>query len=142
MPETWWQRMLSGENRIVRLQRDTLRLQRDTLERLRIDRTQQTAIRDAVEAIHLQSGSMLRLLQQIGSTMATQADVDALATRVDAATTAVTTGVAAIREDIATLKASNPGVDTTALEASVGKLESEVADVNELDSENPAPPAG
>lgn len=134
MTETsWWQRLLSGENRMIRLQRNTL-------ERLRADRQQQTAIRDAVEAIHLQSGSMLRLLQQIGSTMATQADVDAIAARVDAATTAVTTGVAAIRADIATLKEANPGVDTTALEASVGKLESEVADVNELDDENPAAP--
>ena len=57
-----------------------------------------------------------------------------------AATTAVTSGVANIRQDIADLKAANPGVDTTAREASVGRLEAEVTDVTELDSENPAAP--
>lgn len=72
--------------------------------------------------------------------MATQADVDALSSRVDAATAAVQTGVTNIRADIETLKSANPGVDTTALEASVSALESEVTDVTELDEENPAAP--
>lgn len=80
-----------------------------------------------------------RTIERIERTMATQADVDKLATRIDAATAAVTAGVANIRSDIADLKAANPGVDTTALEASVGGLETEVADVSELDGENPAP---
>lgn len=78
-------------------------------------------------------------LNRLERNMATQADVDALAARIEAATTAVTDGVAGIRQDIADLKAANPGVDTTALEASVGRLEAEVSDVAELDSENPAP---
>lgn len=69
--------------------------------------------------------------------MASQGDVDALSQRVDAATDAVATGVAGIRQDIADLKDANPGVDTSALEASVSRLESSVSDVTELDSENP-----
>jgi hypothetical protein len=77
-------------------------------------------------------------LNRLETTMATQDDINTLAARVDAATTAVKTGVGNIRGDIATLKATNPGVDTTALEASVAGLESEVSDVTELDSENPA----
>jgi len=75
--------------------------------------------------------------ERMESTMSKQDDIDALGARVDAATAAVTTGVAGIRQDIADLKAANPGVDTTALEASVGRLEAEVTDVAELDSENP-----
>jgi hypothetical protein len=88
-----------------------------------------------------QLAEVKQTLKRLERNMATQADVDALAARVDAATTAVKTGVGNIRQDIADLKAANPGVDTTALEASVGGLESEVTDVTELDEENPAPPA-
>jgi multidrug resistance efflux pump len=135
MATIWWQTLLSGENRMIRLQRNTL-------ERLRADRAQQTAILDAVQAIHLQSGSMLRLLKQIGSTMATQADLDALNARLDAAQTAREAAVANIRSDIAALKSANPGLDTTALEATVARVEAGTVDETELDSENPAPPAG
>jgi prefoldin subunit 5 len=70
--------------------------------------------------------------------MSTQADVDALNTRLSAAADAITTGLADIRQDIADLKAANPGVDTAALEATVQRLEQGAADVTELDSENPA----
>jgi hypothetical protein len=58
--------------------------------------------------------------------MATQAQIDALVTRIDKAVTD-------IRQDIADLKAANPSVDVSKLEASIGKLEG-------LDAENPAPP--
>lgn len=57
--------------------------------------------------------------------MATQAQIDALVTRVD-------TAVAAIRQDIADIKAAHPDLDLSALEASVGGLEG-------LDAENPPP---
>jgi hypothetical protein len=70
--------------------------------------------------------------------MATQEDVDALNDRVTAATEALNVGVANIRGDIETLKAANPGVDTTALEASVAALEATTLDVGALDAENPA----
>lgn len=60
-------------------------------------------------------------------TMTTQQKLDAIATRIETATTN-------IRSDIAELKAANPTVDFSRLEASVGSLEG-------LDSENPAPPA-
>lgn len=56
---------------------------------------------------------------------AQQEQADAIAARINAST-------ANIRQDIADLKAANPGVDFSALEASVGGLEG-------LDAENPAP---
>lgn len=59
--------------------------------------------------------------------MATQADLDALVARIDTAT-------AGIRQDIADIKAANPGIDLSALEDRVAGLEG-------LDAENPAPPA-
>lgn len=59
--------------------------------------------------------------------MATQQQINDLVTRID-------TGVAAIRADIAELKAANPELDLTALEASVSQIEG-------LDAENPQPPA-
>lgn len=74
--------------------------------------------------------------------MATQDDVNALTDRVSSAVDDINTGVGNIRQDIADLKAANPGVDTSALEASVGRLETTVSDVSELDSENPATPVG
>lgn len=70
--------------------------------------------------------------------MSTQADLDALNTRLSAAADTFTTGLADIRQDIADLKAANPGVDTTALEATVQRIEQGAADATELDSENPA----
>lgn len=57
--------------------------------------------------------------------MATQAQIDALVGRVD-------TAVAAIRQDIADIKAAHPDLDLSALESSVGGLEN-------LDAENPPP---
>lgn len=73
--------------------------------------------------------------------MASQADIDQLASRVDAVGTAVSTGVGNIRGDIADIKAANPGVDLTALEASVATLEGDAQSVTDLDAENPAAPA-
>jgi len=80
-----------------------------------------------------------RNLEQIGRNMATQADINALSARIDSANLAFTTGLQGVRDDIAALKAANPGVDTTALEASVSALEADVSGLTELDSENPAP---
>lgn len=57
--------------------------------------------------------------------MATQEQVNAIATRIETAT-------AGIRQDVADIKAAHPEVDLSALEARVGELEG-------LDAENPAP---
>lgn len=72
--------------------------------------------------------------------MASQADIDNLAARVDAVGTAVSTGVSAIRQDIADIRAANPAVDLTALEASVATLEASAQGVTDLDAEYPAEP--
>ncbi|MFI6510152.1 hypothetical protein ACIBCT_21310 [Streptosporangium sp. NPDC050855] len=58
--------------------------------------------------------------------MGKQADLDAIVVRIDNA-------VAGIRQDIADIKAANPEVDFSALEAKVGTLEG-------LDSEYPGAP--
>lgn len=67
------------------------------------------------------------LNRKVDTIMATQAQLDALVTRLN-------TAVAGIRQDIADIKAANPAVDFSALEESIGGLEG-------LDAENPAPPA-
>jgi hypothetical protein len=79
-------------------------------------------------------------LQQIGATVATQDDVTALASRIDAVSSAVATGVANIRQDIEDIKSANPEVDLSALEASVAGLESSAGQLTDLDAENPAAP--
>jgi len=70
------------------------------------------------------------ILRKVEQIMATQQEqLDAIVSRIDAAT-------AGIRQDIADLKAANPGVDFTALEERVTGLEG-------LDAENPeAAPEG
>ena len=72
--------------------------------------------------------------------MAKQEDINNLVLRVDAVRTSVDTGVAGIRQDIADLKAANPEVDTTALEASIATLEAGVGGLTALDAENPGAP--
>lgn len=87
------------------------------------------------------------------SHMATQDDVAAAVARLDtisgtlsAGFTSLTTAVAGVRQDIADLKVINPAIDLTPLNVSMDTLEAQVAsvstavaDVVELDSENPAP---
>jgi adenylosuccinate lyase len=69
--------------------------------------------------------------------MATQDQVDALAAQITTITDALATAVADIRQDIADLKAANPGVDLTNLEANVATLSAAVDTATELDAENP-----
>lgn len=115
----WLQALFGRSNQAIELLHTVL-------TRLRDDRERQQTI--------------LHMIRQIGNTMATQADLDALSARLSAVADSFTAGVANIRSDIADLKAANPGVDTSALEATVARLEANAADVTELDSENPAPP--
>jgi hypothetical protein len=82
---------------------------------------------------------ILNKIQHLGEHMATQADIDALTTRLETVDATLTAGLSGVRQDIADLKAANPGVDTAALEASVAALETGVTGLSELDSENPAP---
>jgi hypothetical protein len=57
--------------------------------------------------------------------MATQSQIDAL-------TSAITTAIAGIRADLEAIKAANPAVDLSGLQASVDALAA-------LDAENPPP---
>lgn len=87
-------------------------------------------------------GTALTLLRRIDERtrhMATQDDVDRITSLVTDSTTQITTATDAIRQDIADLKAANPGVDVSALEASVGQLGTAVGGLDTLDAENPAP---
>ena len=104
-----------------------IELQHSALSRLRDDRDRQRTI--------------LQTVQRIGRTMATQEQLDALTARISAANDATVAGLANIRQDIADLKANNPSLDTTALEATVARLESNASDATELAGENPTPPA-
>mgnify|MGYP006330417985 FL=1 len=98
-------------------------------------------IRRHIRSISTDTKELRRLVMIMGETMAaTQQEIDNLVGRVNAVETAVTDGVAGIRSDIETLKAENPGVDITALEASVAQLESGVTGLTTLDAENPAAP--
>jgi hypothetical protein len=78
-----------------------------------------------------------RLTRMENVLMATQAQVDALTTRVTAVGDAVTTGVAGIRSDLDAIRAANPDVDLSALEGSVTALEASTAGVTDLDAEFP-----
>jgi ABC-type transporter Mla subunit MlaD len=68
-----------------------------------------------------------QLHRKVDAIMATQAQLDALVSRID-------TAVAGIRADIDEIKAAHPEIDLSGLEARVAGLEG-------LDAENPAPPA-
>lgn len=70
--------------------------------------------------------ALLHRINERTKHMATQADVDAIVSRIDTATTG-------IRQDIADIKAAFPQVDLTALEDKVSSLEG-------LDAENPVTP--
>jgi len=85
---------------------------------------------------HRVAALLERLAQQMA---ATQADIDALTTRIDTSTTAITTAVAGIRADIDALKGTNPDLDLTALSAKVDALEAAAGGTTELDAENPVP---
>ena len=65
-------------------------------------------------------------LDEMEIKMATQDQVNALAARIEAS-------IAGIRQDLDELKAANPDLDLSALEA-------KVADLEGLDAENPVPP--
>lgn len=70
------------------------------------------------------------------ATVADQTDIDRLSQQVSDSADAAAGAADNIRQDIADLKAANPGVDTAALEASVAKLGTAVGGLQELASEN------
>jgi hypothetical protein len=97
-------------------------------------------IRRHVRELSTATRRVQNLVLIIGEKMATQQDIDNLVGRVNAVETAINDGVAGIRDDIEALKAANPQVDTSALEASVAQLEGSVGGLTALDAENPAAP--
>ncbi|MFB9681199.1 hypothetical protein [Streptosporangium vulgare] len=84
------------------------------------------ALEDIHERLSLIEQAQSRLNRKVDKIMGKQADLDAIVVRIDNA-------VAGIRQDIADIKAANPEVDFSALEAKVGALEG-------LDAEYPAVP--
>lgn len=100
------------------------------------------------------SAQLAQIIERLNH-MTTQADIDAIVSRLDANNvalsagfTALTDAVAGIRQDVADIKAANPALDLSALDNSLAALDAQVAsigtavaDATELDSENPAPPA-
>jgi hypothetical protein len=88
-----------------------------------------------VPQLKLLVGALQRIEGRL-AIMATQESVDALTAKVTDAATKISTATDNIRQDIADLKAANPQVDTTALEASVDALAASVGGLDELDAEN------
>lgn len=84
-----------------------------------------------------QTRELVREIEERTRHMATQADINALNDRLSAASDSFTTGLQGVRDDIQALKDANPGVDTTALEASVARVEAGAAALSQLDAENP-----
>jgi hypothetical protein len=101
----WLRALLSGENRMIRMQRETL-----------------------------------HRLEQMEKNMSTQADVDALKGTIDALGGSLSTALTGIQSDLDALKAANPGVDITALQASVSALSTAVDQATSIDAENPVTP--
>jgi ABC-type transporter Mla subunit MlaD len=72
--------------------------------------------------------------------MATQQDIDNLAAQLDALGGTLGTALAGIQGDLDALVAANPGVDVTALTASVAALSGLVDQATGIDAENPPAP--
>jgi hypothetical protein len=66
-----------------------------------------------------------------------QQSIDDLTAQVATLETALTTSLDDIQSDLDALKAANPAVDTTALEASVSALSTAVQRAMVIDEENP-----
>jgi len=79
-------------------------------------------------------------LTRMEHTMATQAELDALVAQIDALGGTLTTALAGIQADLDALIAANPGLDVTALVASVASLTGLVDQAVAIDAENPVPP--
>ena len=72
-------------------------------------------------------------------TVATQESIDQLTAALNGFRTDLGTALDGIQGDLDALKAANPAVDTTALEASVASLAGVVQRAADIDAENPAP---
>ena len=80
--------------------------------------------------------ALARILERL-DIMATQADIDALTAQITDRDAALATALAGIQGDLDALKAANPAVDITALQASVAALGDTVAQAAAVDAENP-----
>ena len=85
--------------------------------------------RDILQLLHTINGRL--------DTMATQTDIDALTAQLATLSSDLSGAVAGIQADLDALKAANPAVDITALQASVASLSTVVASAQAVDAENP-----
>lgn len=83
----------------------------------------------------------LRKLNERIDHMATQADVDAITTQVEAVEQHVTDAQTAIQAELDALASANPALDLSALTAAVGKLDPAVQALGTLKPDAPAAPA-
>lgn len=90
-----------------------------------------------ISAVQGKQGTMIARLVEGVRLMATQDQIDQLTAAVNGAADRISTGIDGVRQDIADLKAANPAVDVSALEASVGRLAGEADQLAALDAENP-----
>lgn len=108
----WLRALLSADNRMIRMQRETLHMLAELRNRIK----------------------------QMESTMATQADIDALKGTIDQLGGTLSTALAGIQSDLDALVAANPSVDVSALQASVAALSTAVDQATAIDAENPVTP--
>lgn len=85
-------------------------------------------------------GDKLDAIYERLTLMATQTDVDTLTAKLDDLSTQLDTAVTGIQGDLDALKAANPGVDVSALSASVDRLATVAQRATDTDAENPAVP--
>lgn len=78
------------------------------------------------EAIRLEADATTTALTEMRKTMATQADIDALTTKLSDMKDHLTSADAGIQAEIDALKAANPAVDVTALQSAVDALSGQV----------------
>lgn len=79
------------------------------------------------------------ILERTSHMAAIQADIDALTAQLTELGGTLGVALAGIQGDLDALVAANPGVDVTALSASVAALSTAVDQATAIDAENPAP---
>lgn len=84
--------------------------------------------------------NIIERLTRMETNMANQADIDALKATIDQLGGDLSTALSGIQSDLDAAVQANPGVDLSALQASVGTLSEAVLRAQQIDGENPAAP--
>ena len=117
-----------------------LRLLREIVAGIRILGAQQQEDLELQRRLINISRQIIRHLNRIESNMATQADIDAIKASIDTFATDLGAALDGIQGDLDALKAANPAVDLSALQASVTALAGVVTRAQDVDAENPVVP--